>query len=380
MTSWSLTFSAFRAIPFFIVASFLYCERVAAQASVSMEQIVKAWQQRQDRVRSARFSWLDRQTYTRGVHSEMGKKPGSQEREIPARDTTINIPHSMSFQGESLRYVYDGPDWSEAKGEYVPGRAISTFNGKVCKAILPKGTPNTYYPTGSIKVEPKHIDAQVPSLRPLLTAYRGLVPNLRTYDLEDMRIGQMTLIDGKSCLEIADIRRGGRMVRRLWLDTTRDFLLVRAIHTTLDKVTQRTDIRYREHPEAGWVPTGWDIVNFNVEGSVQHSFQASVTAVEVNPTIDPEEFDIVFPPGSVVTDERAKVDYLVRPDGSRRIIGRTEGRATYEQLMADIDGGETLREGGEGWLRAKLVLGGVVALTFFALIWRKWRNRCQTSS
>src|SRR5438874_12796277 len=71
----------------------------AAQPPGSLDAIVKAWKERQDRVKSARFVWIDRQTYTKGAHTQLMRRPGQPVIEIPPRDITVDVPHSMSLDG-----------------------------------------------------------------------------------------------------------------------------------------------------------------------------------------------------------------------------------------------------------------------------------------
>jgi peroxiredoxin len=84
---------------------------------------------------------------------------------------------------------------------------------------------------------------------------------------------------------------------------------------------------------------------------VQSRRSAKVGRFELNPKIDDDVFVFDFPPGTRVSDHRDPdrkhgVTYLVRPDGSRRVITQDEmnSRATHEQLMA-TETGEAVPEG-----------------------------------
>lgn len=84
----------------------------------SLETIAKAWRDRQDRVRSARFEWTERETLTKGYLTNivtepfrlkyMGIDPGSV---VPPDDVTHDVKASMLLDGEKLRSTRDDRQW-----------------------------------------------------------------------------------------------------------------------------------------------------------------------------------------------------------------------------------------------------------------------------
>jgi hypothetical protein len=64
--------------------------------------------------------------------------------------------------------------------------------------------------------------------------------------------------------------------------------------------------------------------------------RATVTRFELNPTIAADEFDWSFPPGTWVRDGTDKTEYIVTPNGGKRITTLEEGIAHYQKIMAEI--------------------------------------------
>jgi len=81
----------------------------------------------------------------------------------------------------------------------------------------------------------------------------------------------------------------------------------------------------------GWVPSGGTYVAKRQDGSVRESSVATIKKFEINPVISKDEFEIDFPPGTDVLDQRkaAKLrHYIVQPDGSAGIFPKG---ATYRE-------------------------------------------------
>jgi hypothetical protein len=101
-----------------------------------------------------------------------------------------------------------------------------------------------------------------------------------------------------------------------------------------------------------------------------------MTSAEFNVDIGPVSFTIAFPPGSRMSDERSREEWIIKANGEKRPILRGDIGATYEQMI-NSDPGEAL--GGKRtpflltWPGVLLLSIGIVALG--TVIWRRFPRR-----
>jgi hypothetical protein len=324
-------------------------ESAQGKPDVTIETITKAWQARQERIRSGRFRWTDRITHPKGVFSDFWKKSprtaGEVSGTIPPEDTTFSSTCVLTFDGQKMRYSTDGARWSKKTKKYEPISELAVFNGDVSKDLDTTG-PNheRYWPQGIIRREKRNIFASEPVLQPVLMTCRGMTPGMRAYDLETFDLtGRKVSIDRHLCWEL---RRQPTSNREdlLYVDSGRGFIFVRFLSTTRDIVTRKIDVRYEVTPQKEWLPKEWTVIQNTSDGKLDQSHQVRLTGYEINPIVGSEEFELEFPPGTRVHDARNISDWIVKPDGSgNRTILRSDFGATYERMLA-TEPGYALRE------------------------------------
>lgn len=86
---------------------------------------------------------------------------------------------------------------------------------------------------------------------------------------------------------------------RLWLDATRDFLVVRVVLGVTE-----IRIKYSEDADHVIVPEEWTLVQLTREGEERRVITCRVRKIELNSRIPPSVFDFRFPPGTRVWDEK----------------------------------------------------------------------------
>jgi hypothetical protein len=364
--------------------------RAEGRAGATLNDVRKAWKERQDRVRSARFTWQDLQTDAKGCFSwmvsgararrlaEERKQLGMPEPRwlgaVPPWDTTHTVIHAVCFDGEKLRYSIRGNHAMNPHTlEYGRWYYVSVFDGKVAKLASPEGTVLTPWPTIIIKAKPQPIDAQVPHLRPVLMTFRALFPRLRSYDIDRLTFtGRQAVIRGAKCLELEQ-KEAINQVTRLWVDPGRAFVIVRYLTLSGEHVTQKIDVRFRKDAVTGWTLEGWDVDTLNSDGTLKQSSRASVTESEINPIVPEREFDIEEVHGARVRDERSDLDYVVKEGRKRKMLPEDFG-ATYEQLMNSESGEALGKRKQASWTWRVGLLCGLTAFLGVVLICR-WRFR-----
>ncbi|MCI0380492.1 MAG: hypothetical protein L0215_23140 [Gemmataceae bacterium] len=335
-----------RIIRIFALAPLLLVTLVATpaggQSKYSKESIVKAWKERQDKTRSARFNWTEKQTDTRGVISTFWKlfNPALQET-IPPNDTTYTNMCSLAFEGDKLRYENSSFTWSTKTNRYEPMSYLAVFDGETCK-VLRKYDKNAAkpWPQAVIREEKQHVDATVAELQPILMTCRSMTAGMRAWDPEDFILSQQTgVINKKVCLELNRRLAFANLETKLWVDPARDFVIVRVLTLNNNVIWYKIDVEYDQSAEMVWVPKEWEVTFNNPKGNVERTHKSRVTEYSINPTGASPHFDIDFPLGTAVINAKDNSQYIIRPDGSgKRMIPTSDIGATYEQALATDPG------------------------------------------
>jgi hypothetical protein len=89
---------------------------------------------------------------------------------------------------------------------------------------------------------------------------------------------------------------------------------------------EQTDIRYRHDATWGWLPDSWVQHAYLPNGVVLRTNRVDVLELRINEPQPAELFDITFPTGCLVLDQRESrpTDYEVQPDGSWHRVRPTD--------------------------------------------------------
>jgi hypothetical protein len=149
----------------------------------------------------------------------------------------------------------------------------------------------------------------------------------------------------------------------LYVDPAMDYSIVRYSIIVQGALRSNADIRYQRTTDFGWVPSGWDFTSN--PGSSPTLRASEVNEYSLNTPLPRDLFDIQFPLGTHVADERSRQQiksYLIKPSGEVRPILPEDVGATHQQLL-ESEPGEALvprpRSSYAPWVFAAL---GVVAL------------------
>jgi len=86
------------------------------------------------------------------------------------------------------------------------------------------------------------------------------------------------------------------------------------------RVTDQTFVELRQDPDLGWLPASWTRTETNTAGKVLTTTVAKVNRVSRNAEASAERFELMFPEGVRVHDQRTRKDYRVNSDGSLREV------------------------------------------------------------
>ena len=206
-------------------------------------------------------------------------------------------------------------------------------------------------------------------LTPITMAFRGDDPAISPYILSEIQsTGQTSFLGRLPCQEYAiDHPSGGRIT--FLLDPEKDYV-VRRVRNQNDKghITDQTDVEYRPHEVAGWVPSAWVFNKYSAAGNTLKTTRVEVVELRVNEPQPPELFDIQFPPGTEVHDNKNNKLYIVKSDGSMRELS-TRG----EELPGSVFQSGTPWYRRHQWLLVSLALA--LAVVAVGLVWVKRKKR-----
>ena len=300
--------------------------------------VAKAWEARQDKVKSFAFEWADQVTIPRGRTSR-NRPPGGGEfkGEVPPRDLVFPSPRSLLLDGEKARYRYSTQHWWPSLNGPCTEECDSSFDGEKFTSAASYTPPEATPPSGTVQRAKSHGDLSTLSARPVMVALRGTNPAYRIYDPAAYEsTGRTVPVNGVKCAELVRENRAQAFRSVLLVDPARDFVLVRATRHERDKLTYQIDVTYSADAVAGWVPASWDHVYYDSTGAVYTSGRCKVTRVDMNPALDAEALTCVPRPGTLMVDTTGpqQVKYVVQPDGGAgKKVPRSAGM-TYAQLAA----------------------------------------------
>src|SRR6266851_348994 len=163
------------------------------KAAVSVEEIFKAWQDRQDHIQRGRFVFTELNTTM--ARTKPGKATSFAARLLepgatftptlgPAEDTTCKLKSTLSFDGEKMRYAVEGPQWEAAKEEFLDRLTLTVFNGRVEKSFYGP-SDKSVFPGGFVDREAKkNSNADVCYLHAIFMTFRPFHPTLGRFSKE----------------------------------------------------------------------------------------------------------------------------------------------------------------------------------------------------
>jgi hypothetical protein len=266
-------------------------------------EVVKAWQKRQDAIRTFRFTWTEQQTHPKGWLPN----PRFPQREwtlIPGllTDRSYTVAKTLAVDGAKMRYSFELDRKEEADGVRVTSPTgdnkglglrrhysyVSVFDGQTGKVSL---TSLLNAPPAVISQTVTNADAQNLDTRAVLMAFRPLDALLGHPRLERAVTNQVrTIYKGKSTflLEEQADPSGWKMI--LQIEPERDFLVCQYLVVFEQKLIADINIDYAEDKQWGWIPSGWQITQMLDDGSMRMLSEAKVTSYRINQPIKIEEF------------------------------------------------------------------------------------------
>jgi hypothetical protein len=327
-------------------------------AQSSLDDVVRAWKRREERIRSGRFAWTETRTVVKGAWVD----PQDSKKVVPPRDLTWTIKTEWTWEGPRMRTTRKGSRWDHEKEEFLPYDYVSVWDGTINKSFDPFRDQKV----GIIGSGP--LDLGLRDYFPMRMAYRpfiGFQPGRFTKSRES---GDR---DGRPHIIVEDTSG-----EQYWLDPARDFTVARYLLFQDRLPLVRMDISYRQDESGEWVPIAWTDVGLSREGRIEESSKNEVSDYALNVTVEPETFALDFPVGTWVEDNVANTRYIVRENGSTRPITEEEmlrPGITYQDVVESESGMAGL-PARPWWSRLTVPLVLAVVAGAIVLIYRRKRG------
>ena len=364
----------------------LAVSRAAEQpGTITLAQIEKAWRDRAARLHSGRIDWKETRHLPKGAIDRKGEP--SPFGLLPAKDDVPDQPvkhtytREFAFDRGKLRYAANEPIWDVPTGDFFGGKRVATFDGDVGALLRPRPEGEKFRSEGVIGRDADIILADM-AVKPVLWHFCPeirAIDRLKGYSMTEER----AKFDGAECIVLAEKPPPVGTVRgtsgTLWLEPKRGFIVRRWIDRVADAVVSQMDVFYRDDPQHGPVPTGWKRLDQTQEGAMRRRVEAEVTRTELNQAIDPGEFRIEFPPGTLVTEMisndpnvREKYSFIL-PDGTTRPVSGAELiRQVTPEMLATTKPGEAglLQPRGTRTQWIVAIAAFAMAIVLLVVLWR----------
>jgi hypothetical protein len=347
----------------------------AQEATPTVQTILQAWGNRQEKVSGARFGLSLEETIHKGSVSllSMQSKRGALSAEPnPARDYFVKGTGGVSVSGVQLRYFYDIPKWDPVAKSLYQQHYNDAFDGKSYKFFYSPASGQQEHPIAGIRSVSRSESSLKFPILPVVFAFRGNHPQFFDKLPKFEVTGRTIAIGGRPCCEL--VQRSASYDRRevLYLDRERDYVTVRDAVLVNGQPSWQLDVTYNPDPTVGWVPASWEYI-IRAGGNLVESGRRIVTHYEINPSMDRSEFDVLFPPGTRVLDESSghQVQYIIRENGDKGKEIPGDSNPTYQDLEA----------AGARFNRWVLVgaWGGVFLSVFVCWIWVRRRRAVRSA-
>lgn len=388
--------------------------------TVTVQSVLDAWQTRQDRARTVHCVWeLDRtgrnrwSTYQAARPSDQYDNSRSIQSELRLDSEALRyetarlfFQSAMEFGGynppETPRYqVPLDPLFHQVTGtgfDRVLSAGLEMSGHEACRARRFVAAIST--DTGTELFEPSSagkpyeatlwratewIESEGLMLRPLLFHFRPLHPIFGGIRSERCRmVTSDGFVNGRRCVVVDEVR-SATDVNRFWVDSERDFVILRWRQQTDQRPLVQIDVEYAtggdsSRSERIWDPASWSVMVFAGPEVVRdypgrervYQFASmNVRQLERGGRQPSDLTEVPILPGTIVLEQSTRKRYLTGNDGSRQILTDRELR------RMGLAAADSARSGGfryEWWLSGAAIAFIVGAVVLKRRRWRRCRE------
>lgn len=392
------------------------------QPSITVDEILRAWQQRQERIPSARFAWKrsrsDEHRFSLVEETHQLTQDDYYECAFVADNVFLRLPgspvdtfsHVVSrFGGPQLtkdqkstltKFQKSGAELAPSKDYYIYQRLLTpasatelwlpaVANGNYPKAWKYQLVPSSdrvaqldlwFQPAADTTGQIALMFSQAPliAIRPFSPIFGEIQPDRCSLS------SQTRTVAGNECLILEETLGNPAHMRSFWVDPTRDFTILRYQGITDFHLAVQLDFEHERHPVKGWIPKSWTAIELLSSTKTIRRF-ASTENVHVNfdETADSLPTQLKFSPGTWIVDETSQQHFLVQESGMQPLTDAVDTKASspptrWEQKSASVYANWVRKQTEENTFRAICwTIGGMLIIASTIVLGYWTRNYCR---
>jgi len=291
-------------------------------AGGDLARVLKTLGERQGRIRSVRFTATIKTRYTniywQRTYGALLQRLG---RDLPG-DKVAQTQFTLVLHGSKIRYDVKTRNWSVRQSRFVDYERTYACVGDVewlHFRTTKEGMVSHFTTTTRIL--------------PTILAYQLLDPSRGPAEPDRIALKGRAKLAGHPCivLEIGPRPRSARGIRqRLWVATDRGSSVIQSeIRDRRGALVRHIRLAYEPDDRIGWRLKSWTQSSFR-DGGLKYLESATVAKTVANGPVNPNEFKIVFPPGTRVHDRIAGTQFTVK-QAQRQDKKSPDGRQQSER-------------------------------------------------
>ncbi|HEX4071887.1 MAG TPA: hypothetical protein VHX68_11975 [Planctomycetaceae bacterium] len=312
----------------------------SSKESTVLKRILANWTARQERVKSFHFVWDRRITVPKEYFAEHRSENGRSEfhdEQFAVRDDELWVDGNDRIRRDSVKFVPGGPSTVEQSA-----RDCQVVLGNSEKHLFTTDDPNALRIGDILSGRELNRLVMFGYANPPMAAYRPFHVR-RIIDPQTWRVVTFDAIIGNvHCVKIE--RRGSEaeFLETCWVDPKREDVIVER-ESVLRQDTATTTTEFKADQRAGWVPIRWTSRSYDRDSVLQMLNESTVVKYAINEPISQSTFDLKFPPRTLVLDDVHNERYLIRNDGTKRLLSKDEverhrqGKLDYKDLLKPTD-------------------------------------------
>jgi hypothetical protein len=297
---------------------------LAQQASES--PAAAAARARQRAIKSIEFVFTRSETIEPGGLNSVGAGgPGMGP--VPAQQLLCESNNRLVISGEQIRFEDNHPLYSTITNGLSRNIRLSVSDGIRQKVYYgPRTDADKKNSYGILASPSRGLIVQQTIHFPMMLACRGYEGSLsiNTFPKDFAPSGERQTVRGRQC---AGYKHRTQEIT-LWVDEAADHSVRRIRLEQKRKLLIQVDVDSEIDPGSGlMLPKSWKQSDYSPTGKLERSTTVTVTELHVNRDYDKSTFDLEFPPGIDVEDQRGQNNFRVRADRSLEEVD-LEGRPT----------------------------------------------------
>lgn len=295
--------------------------------ATDLNQIVNAWSQRTEALKSAQFRCnLTRIATVSGAAALISPIPADPYEKPAAgteKDVTLKSQIMFSIQDLKMACIRTGEVWDSQKTDKVAIAQTDCFDGERSQFLILGGAlPLAGIETGKRPTD--HLLNHVETFPLLLSISPRLTLECRDFLVKQIKVtNEKAMSNGVPCVELTiPNKAGGQSAGLLYVDPARSYLplkfVVRAKH-----LSREVDLEYKTNDKLGWMLSKWRTSQSAQSAESRLRIDGVVESCVVNESLNKSTFTVTFPAGTHI-HEAGKGDYIQQSDGTRKPIAPSE--------------------------------------------------------